>query len=561
MVTDDGRYAIVYNGEVYNFREVRQTLEALGERFGSGSDTEVILRAYARWGSGCLDRFRGMFAFAIWDGKEASIFLARDRLGIKPLYYTAVPGGLAFASEVRALLATETARRKLSIEALASYFTFGSVSDPLTIVEGVASLPPGCCLEYRNGRQLIRRYWSLPLPEADGSMSPADAAERVRPRLAEAVSLRLIADVPVGVFLSAGIDSTALATLAARASTSPVQAFTVSFDERQFDEGPIAAATAAEIGCEHQLVRLPASRALAEMDQVVAALDQPSVDGINAYFISKAVREAGLKVALSGQGGDEIFGGYSYFRTFRTLSALRPPFGGPASRVLRHLLAHGPASIPWRYRKAAAILAAAGQPLATYRSLRGIYAFRHQRALLPPEIAETAVRVLPCPVSAGASRVDVLNLYSALELSNYLRNTLLRDCDVMSMAHGLEVRVPFLDHLLVEELARIPGRLKVRRGGPNKPLLVESVGGLRASVTGRRKTGFTLPFDEWFKGPLKPWIERLLLGDCARALPLRRDGVAALWHAFSQQGGESYARVWGIAALSAWCELHGVDAG
>jgi asparagine synthase (glutamine-hydrolysing) len=566
MATADGRHVISYNGEVYNFAEVRAELAGLGVRFRSACDTEVVLEACARWGPGALAKLRGMFAFALWDDRERTLLLARDRLGVKPLYYAEHPGGLAFASEVRALLATGFAERKLSPSGLSSYLAFGSVSDPDTLLDGVRSLPPGSFLVYRGGRATVTSYWAPPV-ERPREASFGEALERVGSVLAESVKLRLIADVPVGVFLSGGIDSSAIVALAARSAARPVHTFTVTFDEDRYSEESFAAEVATRFGCDHHPIRLQASRTAQEITGALAAADLPSADGINTYVVSKAVAEAGLRVALSGLGGDEVFAGYSNFRTFGRvldLSRLAGALPAPLRDGLAGAIDREPA--PNRARKIAGLLAARGDPGEVYATLRGMFSRGQQSALADPGfLVQAGPTAVARPDDLGRllreGIVDPVNAFSLLELSNYLRNTLLRDTDAMSMAHSLEVRVPLLDHVLVEEVLRLPGSLKVRRG-EKKPLLAKAVPEMPRSIVERRKMGFTLPLEAWFRGPLRGRIEEVLLGSgVGRTGALRPHGVEALWRSFLR--GHRYvssARVWCVAALVSWCDANGVTA-
>lgn len=562
--TDDGRHTLVYNGEIYNYRELREELEGLGDTFRSSSDTEVVLKAYARWGAGALGRLRGMFAIAVWDAAEGALFLARDRLGIKPLYFTRGPRGFAFASEIRALLATGFADKRLSRRALGSYLALGAVSEPSVIIEGIDSLAPGHCAVLRRGELTARAYWSIPLEDGRDAAF-ADEVRSIRPILEDAVRLRLVADVPVGVFLSGGIDSSAVVSLATRASSTPVHTFTVTFDEEQYSEAAYAAEVARRYGCDHHQVHLPASRAASDFDAALRALDQPSVDGVNTYFVSKAARAAGLAVALTGLGGDEVFAGYPHFRNFGRLRA--------AARAVRELPAplrrtvgapERVRSVPVQARKLSALLAAGGSVGATYAALRAMFTPEERRDLLSDGVAEPGDELVVVPedlvARVEAGELSAVNAYSALELSNYLPNTLLRDTDAMSMAHALEVRVPLIDHVLLERVMRIPGSLKLG-ANDNKPLLTAAVGDLPMSAVNRRKMGFTLPYEAWFRGPLRPWMEDLLLGETVRRLGfLKPSAVERLWRAFLKGDRyTSYARIWCVAALAGWCEANGVS--
>ncbi|HZF48716.1 MAG TPA: asparagine synthase (glutamine-hydrolyzing) [Polyangiaceae bacterium] len=560
MSTEDGRFTLVYNGEVYNHRAIRQELEALGDRFRGSSDTEVVLRALARWGPSALARFRGMFALGLFDAETGSLLLGRDRLGIKPLYYAASGAQLSFASEIRALLHARLVPRRLSPWALDSFLAFGSVAEPATLIDGVRALPPGSMLELREGAYTIRPYWDLSIAPEETSFGAA--VESIRPILRDAVRLMLIADVPVGIFLSGGVDSSALVSLAAASSTSPVHTFTVTFDEAEYSEASHAAEVARRFGCDHHQVHLPASEAARSIDAAVAALDQPSADGINTYFVSRAARGAGLSVALSGLGADEIFAGYGRFRLFGSmLSAARAAsFAAPFARSMLSRMGGWPGA-PLTAQKLALGLSTRGEPEAMYAAVRTMFTESQRRALIAPglvdEVMRASAHVPACvaPEAPGAS--DPVNVFSAFELTNYVRNTLLRDTDVMSMAHALEVRVPFLDHELVERVLRVPGRLKVRRGA-TKPLLAAAVPDLGEGALRRPKMGFTLPFDAWFRGPLRPWMEGVLLGGPVRRQGiLRPSAVEGLWGAFLRSTRPtSHARVWSLAALSAFCEAN-----
>ncbi|HUJ12929.1 MAG TPA: asparagine synthase (glutamine-hydrolyzing) [Thermoanaerobaculia bacterium] len=536
MTTADGRYTIVFNGEVYNFRELRCELERAGVPFVSQTDSEVVLQAYAAWGPRCVTRFRGIFAFAIWDTANRRLFVARDHLGVKPLYYAETKRGLAFASEVRSLLGAALVDRTMSVAGLASYLTYGSVEDPLTIVDGVRALLPGHTATFENGRLSVERYWRLERA-ADSKVTFGEAVERVRPLLQESVSMQLVADVPIGVFLSGGVDSSAIVALASASSAKPVHTFTVTFDEAAYSEEKQASEIAQRFGCEHHTVHLAADRAVLEFDDYVDALDQPSADGVNTYFVSKAAREAGLSVALSGTGGDEVFAGYPNFRNFgRFLS-----FGRAARPIAPLLSALLGSSI--KARKLAAIASAGGDPSRTYAALRSMFTPAQVRDLIH------AVPVTKNGVQADAS--DPAGLYSELELTHYLRNTLLRDADVMSMAHSLEVRVPLLDPELVTCVASIPGALKLSRA-TNKPLLVAACGTLPAGIGRRPKMGFTLPMDVWFRGVLRDRLTKVF--SRSRAIDAR-----PLWQAFLNGSKRvSWSRIWTVAALLDWSERNDV---
>lgn len=560
MSTANDRYTIVYNGEVYNFLVLRAELESHGVRFRGSCDTEVILEAYARWGTDAIRRFRGMFALGIWDRETQKLILARDHMGIKPLYFASGPGYLAFASEVRTLLRTGFSAKTISRRAVASYLAMGSVSEPDTIVSDIAPLAPGTILEYADGSVRTQSYWSVPVGPSMTTTANA-AVDDVRSVLFDAIRLRLIADVPLGVFLSSGIDSTTIAAFAARASSTPIRTFTVTFEEESFSEGRIASETARSIGSDHCEVRLAGRDTLRGIDDFVKSLDQPSHDGFNTYIVSKAARESGLSVALSGLGGDEVFAGYGSFGRFGMALAI----GRLARRMSSHLTRATSAisqigRVPHRVQKFFDLLRAGGSPSKTYATMRSMFGVDQISQLVRPEFAEDAPFLpitVPPNFAALLERGDLEpeNAYSALELSNYLRDTLLRDADVMSMRHALEVRVPLVDHVLVEHVLRLPASIKLDPT-VNKPLLTKAVGNLPDNVLRKAKMGFCLPIGDWLRGPLRPWAEEMLLGAPIRRLPFMNAHVAEdIWRAFLQ-GRVAFSRVFCLTALIAYLDSH-----
>ncbi len=541
------------NGEVYNVRELRLQLESHGYRFRGGSDTEVLLAAYDEWGPGCLEHLRGMFAFAVWDAREQRLFLARDRLGIKPLYYRERPGAFAFASELRTLLTAGLADGRLSSQGLASYLAWGAVQEPLSIVEDVLMLPAGHYAVWKDDRLQISPYWSL--MEAFQHEAPATdrsvAAEELRSLLVEAVRLHLVSDVPLGVFLSGGLDSSSLVGLVTMVAGQPPRTASVVFPQQRYSEGPLIRTVSERFGTQHAQVELDDAAARRELPLALAAMDQPSFDAVNTYIVSKLARDSGLTVALSGLGGDELFAGYDTFRIVPALRKARrlvPAAAAPAAAGLARLAWGGSD----RAEKLARWLG---------RSDRGLTAYSLRRELFAPDVLAHL-----SPTANGGSGateaaepdLDDINGTSYLELSRYMRNVLLRDTDVMSMAHGLEVRVPFLDHRLVEFVAGLPGKLK-RNGGAPKPLLTEAVADLLpGEVVHRKKMGFTLPFAEWLRGPPRHEVESALRdprfgGQVAEALD--HEAIVRIWDRF-QQGKAEWVRPWSLYVLKVWGERH-----
>jgi asparagine synthase (glutamine-hydrolysing) len=564
MTTADRRFTIVYNGEIYNYQAIRSELQASGDVFETGSDTEVVLAAYRRWGVDAIQRLRGMFALAIWDAQDASLFVARDRLGVKPLYIARGRSVFAFASEIRTLMETGVARRRLGAAGLGSFLAFGSASEPRTVLEDVEMLPGGCFGALRDGDFVVRRYWEPPYT-SDESLSRESLADDTRALLMESVALRLVADVPVSIFLSGGMDSSSIVALASQVATRPLQTFTVSFDEPGFDEARYAEIVARRFGTEHRVVRLSATRVLDEIDDAMAALDQPSADGPNSYFVSKAVRAAGTRVALSGLGGDELFAGYANFRRFRDALRAQSLVPEPVASAIEAGVSSGALRVPIPVQKLAALASSRGDPWSTYAVLRGMFGSNQRRALAsgaaddgcsddPSELSRHAADAI------ATHAIDSVSGFGLLELSHYLRNTLLRDADVMGMAHALEIREPLLDHVLVERIVAVPGQLKIRRNA-NKPLLAAAVPELPLEATRRSKMGFTLPFESWLRGPLRRWAEQRLLAERPAQLGVDPREVARMWSDFLRGSPHvSWARIWTLVALVDWCERHHVSA-
>jgi asparagine synthase (glutamine-hydrolysing) len=566
MTDPDSGNWIAYNGEIYNFGEIRKKLESEGVRFSGTGDTEVILKAYGRWGRRCLQEFRGMFAFAIWDKAEQALFVARDRLGIKPLYYYANGGRFYFASEVRALLATGVVPRNISVAGLMNYVSFGSVYDPDTLIDGVSSLPPGSYLVWKNGTFEISEYWD-PIDSCqqngqdfDGATDDELAAE-IRSRLHEAFGLRMISDVPVSVFLSGGIDSGALVAMLADTSPRALHTFSIIFAEQDFSEAPYSRLIADRFQTDHHEILLQPQVFLDTIPEALAAMDQPSVDGLNSYVISREVRAAGFKVALSGLGGDEVFAGYDLFRQVPGLENIEARMK-LLPQIARYALAAGIRNMPgppMRMEKLASFMEPRSDALGAYVVARSLFPLRQHKKLVTNWTAEAFQAALAATTNwrERAQKLDPINRVSYLELRNYMLNTLLRDSDAMSMAHSIELRVPFLDHKLIEFVLSIPGSRKLNGSTP-KYLLTKSLGGLLPEeVVHRPKRGFTLPFDTWLRKDAYADVNGAFLSWKKGAIAEYIDAEAAntVWKAFLC-GKTTWSRVWALYVLHRWIQLH-----
>lgn len=574
MIDQNTGVVTVFNGECYNFLDLRAELEQAGHRFASSCDTEVVLAAYSQWGESFIERLRGMFAIAIWDPRNLTVLLARDRLGIKPLYLTAQGGRLLFASELRALLAVQGVRRELDPLGLQSFLWNGFVPGPHTLVKGIELLDPGTVLRVSASGQVLerRKFWRLPVahPAAD----PAAAIAEFEHELDRTVRIHLASDVPLGIFLSGGVDSSVVAAVAQRNSSRPVVTFNVRFDEASFDESPYALDVARRLGTDHRDVLLSEQRFAEHLDDAIECIDQPTFDALNTYFVSRAVREAGLTVALAGTGGDELFGGYASFVDLPRARPVASLLGYLPARILRGIagvtsrVLMGPGSeVPpqTRWGKLADLLGTRGDRLGMYQVSYAIFTREMQRAMLLSGAGRLEYGL--APERAGELRELIagqsdLAAVGTLELANFIGERLLRDTDCASMAVSLEVRVPLLDHVLIETLSRVPDRQRfepLRRKDLLKHAVREQ---LPASVFDRKKAGFELPLGNWCRARLADRLECTFQDiNLAHAIGLNAETVGRVWRAF--KGGDKsvyWSRVWGLYILMNWCRRHGVYA-
>ena len=594
MLDPESGCVVTFNGEIYNFAEIRSELEALGDRFRSTSDTEVILRAYRHWGVDAVRRFRGIFALALFDPRTRAVHLVRDPMGIKPLYFGIVadPGGgeeiLLFASEVRALLATDALPRRLDPAAVASYLWHGFAVGPGTLVKGIELLPAASVLTIEidrpdgpRGERRDRQYWQMA-----GSNQRPTSVEELREELTKTVRMQLVSDVPLGVFLSGGVDSSAIAALASQVCPGSIHTFTVGFDVDGYDERRYAEQVASGIGSRHTCVVLSEQAFEEQLDAAFGALDQPTFDGINTYFVSRAARDAGMTVALAGTGGDELFGGYpSYVEIPRVLraGAWLPGGGRPglvgrsvdaavglASRVVNDVSWNGLGlALPQtRWGKLADLLRASADPLGVYQVSYALFT-QEAQALLAGDAVRGAQRAqqfgLPASVAEAWRRriegSELLHAISLLELSSFVGERLLRDTDSASMAASLEARVPLLDHVLVDTIARLePGRRFSPLG--RKQLLRDvALSGLDPAIFDRPKSGFVLPIARWARQRLQTQMAQVFADpELSRRAGLRGDRVATLWRSFAAgRPGLYWSRVWSIYVLLSWCRTQGVS--
>jgi asparagine synthase (glutamine-hydrolysing) len=572
MVDPVTGHVVVLNGEIYNFRDLRRRFMDEGEDFQSTGDTAVMLRALGLHGPGAVSWLRGMFAFACWDPKRRRLLLARDPLGIKPLYLARSSDrdagwAVAFASEVRALLASGLlGTPHLDPQAVASAVWNGFVVGPGTAVRGVELLWPGRLLELDGAGKQVRHqdFWGI----SDRAPDPTMGEDELAAILEDAVGLHLVSDVPLAVFLSGGVDSSLMANLAQRVAQSPIHTFTLAFEEPELNEGPIARRIAASIGTEHHEMVLTEGQFVENLDTALDSLDQPTFDGLNAYYMSQAIRAAGFTVALSGTGGDELFGGYTSFRDLPVLQrwSRRGAWVPRALRVAAATLATWPlrrsgGAVPpqTRWAKLPELIRYGDDLLAVYQLAYALFLPGLQRELLAPGFAEALADGLPRAmrerVFAEIRGRTPLSAISVMEQRLFLGERLLRDNDVASMASSLEQRVPLVDQILFESVDRLPDRTRYQPLGRKAMLRRIGLGGLDPAMFERPKSGFVLPFDRWIRRGLKDTMDKTLRDPQAVApAGLDPTAVERLWRAFLERApGLYWSRVWSVYVFIRWC--------
>ena len=558
MVSGDGRYALAFNGEIYNYKSLRVALQNDGAKFLTGSDTEVLLNGLAIHGPEFVRRLRGMFAFVLWDSATSRALLGRDPFGMKPLWLGAQAGVLAIASEVRALVASGVVNRRLSASAVAGYLMWGAPPEPHAALEGATAVPPGSVLEVlvKDGRAsqptVVARISPFePLPDETNPLDEhpeASVEKKILTALRESVSAHLVADVPVAVFLSGGIDSSVVAALATEMSDRALESFTVVFEEPGFSEAVHARAAATRFGTRHHEIPLSGVDFLGNLETAFSAMDQPSMDGLNTFVISRAVRQTGIKVVLSGLGGDEIFAGYPSFRRALRLKrwwSLLRMLRAPGRVVLEHAGIHG--------AKISAMLQEESPARAAYSASRTLFPASSIAALMDVKMA---------PVQDDEPELlSVLQRVSWYETTGYMRDVLLRDSDIFAMANALELRVPFVDRGVVAASLAVADSLKLQHG-ISKPLLVHALGDrLPREVWDRPKRGFALPFAEWMRGPLRGEVESALTSSARlNRVGIRSPAARAIWSGFlGGRRGMTWSRPWAIYTLVRWAEEVGAE--
>lgn len=557
MSNESAHVWITYNGEIYNFLALRRDLMKCGHAFKSLTDTEVLIHGYEQWGiEGLLGRLRGMFSFAVYDCRGTPpgcgrLVIARDRLGQKPLYYCYLDGVLVMASEIKAILASGLVRAEIDPEAVRLYLHLGYIPAPRTIYRSIAALRPGYYLVLDERGPAEHRYYDLSrayLENSLSSISEAEAVERVHSCLVDTMRCHLISDVPVGVFLSGGIDSSSLVVAMREAGCAAIRSASIVFPGTDYDESFFSRAVADRYRTDHTEVEVRDRDLTDHMERILAAMDQPTIDGVNTYFIASAAAQAGLKVALSGVGGDEMFWGYPSFRQIPRLKRL---YDVLASVPLGRTLASGllRTGVSPRAAKISSIASGDGSISSIYGTYRQVFGADQISDLLGGDFAAGATGSLTadaCPPSDLRSD-NTLSQIGFLETTRYMANQLLRDSDIFSMAHSLEVRAPLVDHVMVELVAGLPACWKAGNG-ISKSLLIKALGDdLPETIVNRHKRGFVFPFDMWLRNGLREFTEANLSGSSS----LKKAPVGRILDGFYGHRVH-WSKVWSLVVIGHW---------
>lgn len=556
---------ITYNGEIYNFNQLRQELISLGYDFKSKTDTEVIIYGYEKWGiEGLLRKLRGMFAFVIYDERNEfpKLIFARDRFGIKPLYYYKDSEKVLFASEVRAILNSTIVPNEKNEEAFIRFLQLGSVPSPLTTIKNIYSLPAGHYIELSEKGFFIKQYWdllnsfnnNLPIRSYTVQNDRRKIVENISLILKESIKLHLISDVPLGVFLSGGIDSSCLVSLASRTLQKPVTTLSVTFEEEEYNEAKYARLVAQKYETDHREVLIKKNDFINELPQIFNAMDQPTIDGVNTYFISKAAKEAGLTVVLSGAGGDEVFLGYRHYRTAgllkNYLNILKFLPGLLRKKILNLSVIAGISLGKPGIEKIEYL----NEPTAknAYNLFRGLFTKKQIKKLTGTSLELAGYKngndvfdrndLFECSSS-------LINSFDYFDFNHYLQNQILKDTDFMSMYNSIEIRVPFLDHFLVEQVLNLSPDLKLG-GNINKSLLVDSIGEkLPNEVVYRKKKGFTFPISSWLKSESEYFRH-----SCLSNTFLEPKIVNSLWESFMEEKIH-WSRIWALVVYNQFSNI------
>ncbi len=561
IISEDGDTVIAFNGEIYNHREIRAELEGYGYRFRTQCDTETVLNAFLRWDTGCFSRLRGMFAVALWSDSRRRLVLARDRMGIKPLYYAKAGGDVYFGSELKTILAHGEIPRRIDLRALDTFLSVNYVPGARTLVEGISKLPPGHLLEWRAGKMWLERWWKLP-EEPRRRLSLEDAKAELDWLLNDAVREHMVSDVPLGVWASGGLDSSTILHYAAQHSSGPLKTFSVSFRGRSFDESPYFREVARAYGTDHHEFDLNPEQELQDaIAQFSYYADEPSADAgaLPVWFLSRMSRQH-VTVALSGEGADEIFGGYVTYLADKLAGPLRAvpaPLRRMAHLGLNRFVPVSNDKISFEYKLKRWIEGSLLHPDEAHFFWNGTFSPEQLRRARPASRGNGLRGLVD---QLGAPTSSVIDRYMFVDQNFYLADDILYKTDRMSMAHSLEVRPPFLDHRIVEFAASLPVEMKIK-GFNQKYILRELMRGrLPKRVVTRAKTGFDIPTHDWFRGPLRQLLLDTLTPEAVQATGIfdTREIQALIRDHMSRRINAGY-HLWGLLTLFLWMKRWRVE--
>jgi asparagine synthase (glutamine-hydrolysing) len=543
MQTSCQRYTIVFNGEIYNFKELKNDLRSKGYFFNSDSDTEVILYMFKEYGVDCINLLNGDFAFAVYDKIEKELYIVRDRYGIKPLYYSFVDNELIFASEIRSILCYCPTKKEKNYQAYHAFLKLGSVPTPLTFFKDIKSLEAGCFLNYANNNLSKKKYYEYNF--TPNKFSYADNLDIIKEKLNKAVKRRLVSDLPVGAFLSGGIDSSIIVALMRNNTSNDIQTFSIDFDDKKYSEGKIAKLVAQKYSTNHNHFIIQPNDLKNNFYSILDSMDSPTIDGVNTFFVSKFTKEKGISVAMSGLGGDEFFGGYSSFKDYGVLNNLKSQLKFIPKEILMILNNFNFNDKSNKFLEF--LLSENDSVLQPYLSLKSLMHDKVLNKLFIPEYENFFKDYLIDEIN-NIKFYSNENLVSFFESNIYMSNQLLRDSDTMSMAHTLELRVPFLDHTLVNHINTIPGSFK-----KNKIMLIDSMKDfMPEEVYKRPKKGFLFPFEEWIRKDLLTEVKDLFFVENEI---FNKKVLQEIWKNFENKK-TNWARIWSIVIMNYYNQKH-----
>lgn len=548
MHSHNGRYVMVFNGEIYNYKAIQQELVEV--QWKTQSDSEVLLEAYVKWGAACLDKLNGMFAFAIWDKQEESLFIARDRLGIKPLYYSIKDGSLLFASELRTLLKSDLVDARVNLQSVHDFIRFQWVQTPDTIIQAISSVPAGHFATYSDNTWQTQAWWDInKLTKNEETTDLKKAQQKVKTLFYEAVERRMISDVPIGAFLSGGIDSSAVVAAMSNISSTPIDTFSIGFAEKKYDESAYAAIIAKKFNTNHHPLEYSAKAMQQDVPEILGTFDTPSADGVNSYVVSKLVKEAGITVALSGLGGDELFCGYPVFTQLPKIQQIPLAWKLPTS--IRKMAASPLSLLPdQKWKKLGMMLKEkSNDPTHLYPYFREINSQSQTASWIKPTITHSLFEDSLQNIRAKGT----LSWLSVAETTGYTQHVLLKDTDMCSMTHALEVRVPFFDYTLVEYVNQLSDNLKTPTT-PKKLLTDALAEELPMEIINRPKMGFSFPWDIWLRNDLKSFVEHQLVK--AKQFDfLNEPAIQASWQQYIQGNKNiKWYQIWNLVCLIDWLD-------